>query len=235
MMADVSRNGSGGFNVNDKRSYDPWGNLRSGAGSGDPKGRYCANLGHFPDSLRSFPSGGISAIHGSDTTDESGLITMRARYYEPSSGRFISEDPQMQGSNWFEYASCNPVSRVDQSGSDSQWVDLLVGGMVYDVCKTTGQWVLENCIAPLLSKVSLAAFQIGQRIYALGEDLASSGFDQVRAGIDLLSGASVDDLLGGEAVGEGASMAFCGAQQIEAGLALMAIGMFLQWGGPFPT
>ncbi len=99
MMADVSRNGSGGFNVNDKRSYDAWGNVRSGATSGDPKGRYCANLGHVQD-------------------DESGLIYMRARYYEPTSGRFISEDPKRQSCNWFAYCQSSPPNAEDSSGKD---------------------------------------------------------------------------------------------------------------------
>ncbi len=67
--------------------------------SGDPKGPYCANLGHVQD-------------------DESGLIYMRARYYEPTSGRFISEDPDKQGSNWFEYAIDQPTWFADSSGKD---------------------------------------------------------------------------------------------------------------------
>gem|GEM_PF-6689855 len=39
----------------------------------DRSDTYCANLGHKQD-------------------DESGLIYIRARYYEPGSGRFISQD-----------------------------------------------------------------------------------------------------------------------------------------------
>ncbi len=101
MMADVSRNGSGGFNVNDKRSYDAWGNIRSGASTGDPKGRYCADLGHVQD-------------------DESGLIYMRARYYEPTAGRFISEDGDRSGLNQFAYCENSPVGSADESGNDPQ-------------------------------------------------------------------------------------------------------------------
>ena len=62
-----------------------------------PKARYCANLGHVQD-------------------DESGLIYMRARYYEPWTGRFVSEDPGRHGSNWSVYADNNPVAKVDRSG-----------------------------------------------------------------------------------------------------------------------
>lgn len=60
------------------RAYDAWGNVVAGGALGDPSGRYCANLGHVQD-------------------DESGLVYMRARYYEPGTGRFISEDPAMDG------------------------------------------------------------------------------------------------------------------------------------------
>ncbi|NOG39523.1 MAG: RHS repeat-associated core domain-containing protein [Armatimonadetes bacterium] len=85
------------FGVADLRSYDVWGAVRSGSTTGDPKQRYCANLGHVQD-------------------DESGLIYMRARYYEPWSGRFISEDPARSGGNWYTYCDNDPCSNVDFSG-----------------------------------------------------------------------------------------------------------------------
>ncbi len=79
--------------------------------SGDPKGPYCTNLGHKMD-------------------DESGLIYMRARYYESTSGRFISEDPEKEGSNWVVYCGNNPVCTCDGTGrvvlSDSDLESLLV-------------------------------------------------------------------------------------------------------------
>ena len=65
----------------------------------NPSQRYCANLGHIED-------------------DESDLIYMRARYYEPWSGRFISEDPDKNGVNWYAYASNCPNTLVDSTGND---------------------------------------------------------------------------------------------------------------------
>jgi len=43
---------------------------------------------------------------------------MRARYYDPSTGRFISEDPAGldAGVNLYAYVAGNPISRVDSSG-----------------------------------------------------------------------------------------------------------------------
>lgn len=47
---------------------------------------------------------------------ESGLTYLRARYYDPSIGRFISEDPIKDGTNWYVYCGNNPIAFVDPSG-----------------------------------------------------------------------------------------------------------------------
>ncbi|WKZ81076.1 MAG: RHS repeat-associated core domain-containing protein [Fimbriimonadaceae bacterium] len=91
--------GSPYYSLADLRSYDVWGAVRSGSTNGDPKQRYCANLGHVQD-------------------DESGLIYMRARYYEPWSGRFISEDPARDGRQWFVYCRNNPLGFADANGKN---------------------------------------------------------------------------------------------------------------------
>ncbi len=97
MVGDLQRGASGTYSVNDERTYDAWGSIRAGAQQNDPKGRYCASLGHKAD-------------------DETGFIYMRARYYEPSTARFLSEDPDRQGPNWTAYCGCDPVNRVDRDG-----------------------------------------------------------------------------------------------------------------------
>lgn len=52
--------------------------------------------------------------------NESGLIYLRARYYNPKTGRFINEDPIRDGLNWYVYCGNNPVNRWDPSG---MWED----------------------------------------------------------------------------------------------------------------
>ena len=47
---------------------------------------------------------------------ESGMIYLRARYYDPGLGRFISEDPIKDGVNWYVYCGGNPVNFVDPLG-----------------------------------------------------------------------------------------------------------------------
>ena len=55
--------------------------------------------------------------YNSQYTDaESGLIYLRARYYDPSIGRFMAEDPVKDGLNWYAYCAGNPVMKVDPSG-----------------------------------------------------------------------------------------------------------------------
>ena len=49
-------------------------------------------------------------------TDASGLVYLRARYYDPLSGRFFQIDPSRQEENLYQYAGSNPVMNIDPSG-----------------------------------------------------------------------------------------------------------------------
>ena len=49
-------------------------------------------------------------------TDSSGLVYLRARYYDPLSGRFFQIDPSRQEENLYQYAGSNPVMNIDPSG-----------------------------------------------------------------------------------------------------------------------
>ena len=59
MVATLTKSGTG-CSIGDARAYDAWGNILSGAGSGDPKGRYCANLGHKRDDESGLSGPGIT-------------------------------------------------------------------------------------------------------------------------------------------------------------------------------
>ncbi|MBU5451375.1 RHS repeat-associated core domain-containing protein [Acetivibrio sp. MSJd-27] len=48
--------------------------------------------------------------------NETNFIYLRNRYYDPSVGRFISEDPVRNGMNWYAYCSNNPINRIDPLG-----------------------------------------------------------------------------------------------------------------------
>ena len=49
--------------------------------------------------------------------DETGLIYLRNRYYDPEVGRFITEDPVKSGANWYAYCYNDPVNFVDPWGN----------------------------------------------------------------------------------------------------------------------
>jgi RHS repeat-associated protein len=88
--------GAPAFKLGARRKYDAWGQVRWSEGSPLDQG-YCGSLQHRRDA-------------------ESGLVYMRARYYEPWTGRFLSEDPAMDGANWYVYCTNDPVNRVDPDG-----------------------------------------------------------------------------------------------------------------------
>lgn len=53
------------------------------------------------------------------TYDETtGLYYLRARYYDPTTGRFTQQDPAKDGYNWYVYGNNNPVRFVNESGEN---------------------------------------------------------------------------------------------------------------------
>jgi RHS repeat-associated protein len=60
---------------------------------------------------------------GENYDEETGLYYLRARYYDPSIGRFLSEDPAQDGLNWYVYCGNNPVMRIDSTGNSWEYYD----------------------------------------------------------------------------------------------------------------
>jgi len=66
---------------------------------------------------------------GQYTDAESGLQYLRARYYDPSAGQFLTRDPQILITRTpYLYGSADPVNRTDPSGAD----DANLGGNTGD-------------------------------------------------------------------------------------------------------
>ncbi|MBA4294152.1 hypothetical protein C0431_14415 [bacterium] len=161
MVATLSKNTAGtSWSLGNERSYDVWGSVRSGVTTGGPKGRYVANLGHVQD-------------------DESGLNYMRARYYEPETGRFVSQDAAKIGHNWFSYADNLPTVKIDQTGRYSHW--FYAGAAVY----TLG--ILQSLFAGALLIINntptgvieaIKAASIAVILIGLGVSLISIGVSQ---------------------------------------------------------
>ncbi len=162
MVRTLSRSGSG-YAVSTERIFGTWGEVRNSGGTSESKGKYCSNLGHVQD-------------------DESGLIYMRARYYEPGMGRFVSEDSGLQGSSWFVYCGNMPVERSDASGRSYQDVEQLLE-RAWQIFSSSG-WGAGTAdtrrrllqIVSELKKASTAAQRAGESLMKEGaadEEVAS--------------------------------------------------------------
>jgi RHS repeat-associated protein len=77
-------------------SYDPWGNLAS---------------------VLDLTGGNNAYDFTGEQRDQDGLIFLRARYYDPSLGRFLSPDPVRSTAGTYAYAANNPLSFIDPSGA----------------------------------------------------------------------------------------------------------------------
>ena len=82
-------------NVTNSRKYDVYGAPRN-AQTGSAH-CFVGGLGHTSDA-------------------ETGLIYMRARHYDPATGRFVNRDPGMNGPNWYLYCHDDPVGYSDATG-----------------------------------------------------------------------------------------------------------------------
>ena len=91
-LKDYHGNVIGSADSTGRLDYDAYGNQLQGDAP-DPFG-YC---GEYYDS-------------------ETGLIYLRNRYYDPTTGRFINEDPIKDGLNWYMYCEGNPIMFVDPTG-----------------------------------------------------------------------------------------------------------------------
>ncbi len=108
---------------------------------------------------------------------ESGDYYLRARYYNPRLGRFLTEDPVHDGNNWYVYCNNNPVRYVDPSGEIAGVDDaldfiaiVLVTGAIVTV---TAEW--------LASPEGQKALNNGAKII---HDAAQTLVEGVHAGIE---------------------------------------------------
>ena len=90
--------------VDGKRKLDVYGVDRGKTGTLKSNQGFVGNLGH-------------------QTDDSTGLVYMRARYYDPNTGRFVSQDPALNGQNWFCYCGNDPVNKVDPAGHQPRYTD----------------------------------------------------------------------------------------------------------------
>jgi len=154
------------------RKYDVYGAIRNSqeVAPGTSSHKFVGSLGHTSE-------------------NESGLIYMRARYYDPAIGRFISQDPGRNGENWYAYCNDNPVTRVD----------------------TDGRFVIVAAVVAMIIGAALGAGGYAGYCLGTGTDMTVEGF-LVSAGIGAVGG------LGVQVVGSvGAMLGFAGIANLGVG------------------
>jgi RHS repeat-associated protein len=159
------------------REYDPWGKLLQGE----------ATSGH--------------AFTGREWDSEIDSYFYRARYYSPTIGRWLSEDPgrMIDGPNMFAYVGQNPVLLVDPFGLEWSWRGAAQGFF-------TGLWegALSGAIggglaAGVPGAVTLAG--IGAGVGAVGQGIAG-GLNGAAGEAGAMAGA-----VGGGIAGAGSNVA----------------------------
>ena len=164
-------NGSG---VQNQDRYYPWGEPQVASGSVSNPLRYA----------------------GLPWNKHTGLSYMRARYYDPGLGRFISEDPLglSAGINPYVYAANSPMNATDPTGMDVCWQQMVTwftsGGKVIGV--DAGPLVVWNCGSSGGSDGSAAAgggssgWNVGdQAVEKCREDIGLATLDVVVSAADV--------------------------------------------------
>ncbi len=88
--------------------FDEFGNLVSSTGS--PQGPL-----------------GFNGQYGYQTDQDSGFQLLGHRYYDPSTGRFLTRDPAKDGQNWYDYCHNSPLQCIDDSGFSTNLLGLIWG------------------------------------------------------------------------------------------------------------
>jgi RHS repeat-associated protein len=115
--------------VVERMAYEPFGKRRRSDGTTDVNGTLA------PSTDRGYT--------GHEHMDEVGLVNMNGRVYDPGLGRFVSADPRVtdpldqQSFNRYSYVRNAPLSAVDPSGYDYEYIYTPSTPMYYD--PTTSQ------------------------------------------------------------------------------------------------
>ncbi|NJL55193.1 RHS repeat-associated core domain-containing protein, partial [bacterium] len=59
---------------------------------------------------------GALRLCGGAVGRDTGLVYLRARWYDPASGTFLIRDPSRQEQHLYQYARSNPINAIDPSG-----------------------------------------------------------------------------------------------------------------------
>ncbi|WP_420382129.1 RHS repeat-associated core domain-containing protein [Novosphingobium sp.] len=107
-------------------------------------------------------------------TQTNGLVNTRARYYDPTTGRFISQDPtgQSGGINLYTYSGNNSLNYVDPNGAGFSPSGFLFGvaSLAITAAVATAGFVTAPVTATVFGLVGL-----GTGLYSIGKSLTKDG------------------------------------------------------------
>lgn len=88
------------------------------------------------------------------TYDETtGLYYLRARYYDPTTGRFTQQDSTEDGYNWYIYGNQNPLMYIDESGN--------LSATAIAALTAAGACVLDGVVTGVTYKFTGRSFRAG--------------------------------------------------------------------------
>jgi RHS repeat-associated protein len=122
---------------------------------------------------------------------ESGLYYLRARYYEPGNGQFITRDPLVVKTRQpYQYVADAPVNETDPSGAFVQiLIGAAVGGIIAGASSVIVQYANTGQVDMRQVGISAAAGAVGGAITAaLGPEAGVPAFEAVET--ELLAGAA---------------------------------------------
>jgi RHS repeat-associated protein len=127
---------------------------------------------------------------------ESGLVYLRARYYDPSTGQFISRDPLVAVTRApYAYVADNPLNAIDPSGLDFLGIGNAINTLINKPAVAAKAASIAAAVASGLALVSLASVEVTGPV-----GLAAAGYFEGVA--ELSTGiAAVEDYRSGNSAG----------------------------------
>ena len=128
------------------------------------------------------------------------MYYLRARYYRPQTGRFLSTDA-LEGEvetqpNLYAYASVDPINRVDRSGNDSALVTAEVGAYETPLAAETGSLVVDAAQQISCEICMEIAQQFAMELVSRGLGTWARGFWNIAVGDVVELGENIDSLTG---------------------------------------
>ena len=138
-----------------------------------------------------------------------GLYYMNARYYNPNTGRFISQD-SYKGSayepwtqNLYTYTGNNPVNFIDPTGHKGEWIKWVGIGLAA-VAVTAAIVVSGGTLAPILIGAAVGA--VSSAAMDVGVQLASNGGDVKKVDWTSVAISGVTGMVSGAVGGSAATL-----------------------------